>query len=94
MFVVGNSIADDGLAVCRCGEEIFMVVRGGLPPGDNEYLGISNVEKCKSVADSVTPRICFIVVDLSCRNAHKNGVHVKVTANVCYFERGKFKLLT
>lgn len=64
---VGITKADDGLTICRCGEAAFIEVRGGLPPGDNEYLGISNVEKCSSAVDSVTPSICFIVVDLSCR---------------------------
>ena len=62
MVGVGIPIADDGRG--RCGDDDFMAVLAGLPAGDKEYLGISKVEKRNSDVDSVTPRICFIVVDL------------------------------
>ena len=62
MVGVGMPMADEGR--CRCGDDDFMEVLPGLPAGDNEYLGISNVEKRSSEVDSVTPRICFMVVDL------------------------------
>ena len=55
-------MADEGR--CRCGDVDFMDVLPGLPAGDNEYFGMSKVEKRNSEVDSVTPRICFIVVDL------------------------------